>query len=196
VFSRRGGSELSFPNESSASCCAFLCDNDGQIIGDVRAQLPGSSGSASAGSLVTLIEHASLMAFLEAVRTRGVTLGWEMRIHYGGSPRSLLLHGSQTPLGILVLATLTPREEDAARLPNAVHDLNNPISSIISACEYLAVYSQENLTPEQVQMIIEIESAARTLLQLSGRIADLSNPYGDSRMADAASSAQSTLERE
>ena len=199
MCSPTGGFERSFPNETNSSYCAFLCDNNGQIIGDVGEQLLGSNRSISSRLLVDLIEADSLMAFLEAVGTRGATLGWETRIHYGRSSSTLLLHGSRTPFGILVFATLTPRletqqddrpapsatirdsrkrrdEEHTARLLfNAIHDLNNPISSIISACEYLAVYSQENLDPEQLQMIAEIELSARTLLQLSGRVADLSN---------------------
>jgi signal transduction histidine kinase len=199
LSSPMGDFKRSFPNETNASYCAFLCDNNGHIIGDVGEQLLGSNRSITSRSLVDLIEAESLMAFLEAVGTRGATLGWETRIQHGKSASTLLLHGSRTPFGILVFATVTPRlatlqddrsvpsatvqgsrtrrnEEHIARLlSNALHDLNNPISSIISACEYLVVYSPENLNPEQLQMITEIELSARTLLQLSGRIADLSH---------------------
>jgi signal transduction histidine kinase len=216
--SRTRDFERSFPNESNASFCAFLCENDGQIIGDAGEQLLGSKRCISARLLVGLINSSSLMAFLEAVRNRSVIQAWEMTIHYRRSARSLLLHGSQTPFGILVFATLTPRlaalegdrshpsttvtdlrmrsnEEGMEKpLSDAIHDLKNPISSIISACEYLALYSQGNLKPEELQMITAIESSARTLLQLSDRIAELSNRYGDSRMAASASSQRPTPE--
>jgi K+-sensing histidine kinase KdpD len=61
-------------------------------------------------------------------------------------------------------------EESAEPLLTAVHDLKNPISSIISACEYLTEYSHENLDPVQLDMIRGIESSARSLIQLSGTI--------------------------
>jgi signal transduction histidine kinase len=212
LSSPTGDFELSPPDETNASYCAFLCENDGHIIGDIGDQLLGSNRAISARSLVKMIRSPRLMAFLEAVRTRRVIQGWEMRIHRGRSATSLLLHGSQTPFGILVFATLISRlaamqgdrstssapvadsrmrrdEEDVATpLSNAIHDLKNPISSIISACEYLTLYSEENLNPEQVEMITEIESSARTLLQLSDRIAKLRNRYGGSQIADCASS--------
>src|SRR5882762_8158156 len=104
-----GDFKRSFPEETNASYCAFLCDSHGKIIGDVGEQLLGSNRSISPRSLVDLIEAESLMAFLKAVGTRGATLGWETRIHYGRSASTLLLHGSRTPFGILVFATLTPR---------------------------------------------------------------------------------------
>lgn len=57
-------------------------------------------------------------------------------------------------------------------LIEVAHDLQNPISSIISACEYLAAYSHH---PNRVQleMIAGIEASATTLLQLSARISEL-----------------------
>ena len=70
-------------------------------------------------------------------------------------------------------------ENTSLSLSHAIHDLKNPISSIISACEYLAGYSQENLDSEQLQMITEIESSARTLLQVAGRIAEIANRQAD-----------------
>jgi len=217
--SRTRDFERSYRNETDASFCAFLCENDGRVIGDVGDQLLGSKRCISARLLVGLINSSSLMAFLEAVRTRSVVQGWEMRIQNRRAASSLLLHGSQTPFGILVFGTLTPRaaamegdrslpssatvadsrmrrnEEDVAKpLSDAIHDLKNPISSIISACEYLGLYSQGNLKPEELQMITAIESSARTILQLSDRIAELSNRHGDSRMAVAASSQRPTPE--
>lgn len=189
--------ERSPPNETNALYCAFLCENDGRIVGDVGEQLLGSKRPISARSVVGLIKPSRLMAFLEAVRKHRVIQGWEIGIRYRRSAGSLLLRGSQTPSGTLVLATLTPRaaameddrplpsaavansmvrkdEEDVAMLmSNAIHDLKNPISSIISACEYLALYSKRNLNPEELQMITAIESSARSLIQLSDRIAEL-----------------------
>jgi hypothetical protein len=177
---------------------AFLCDNEGRITRDF-------GGAISARSLVDLMESGNLMSFLESVRSLGATSGWQLRIHDGGTVKTLVLHGSLTPCGILVFATLTPcpecaesephaevkqslersgfncprdaavtqcsvlahqEEETIRRLSAVVHDLKNPISSIISSCEYLEGYSQENLEPDQLELIHAIESSARTLLQL------------------------------
>jgi hypothetical protein len=152
---------------------AFLCDNDGRITGD-------SGGTITERLQLDLAEPDSFMKFLESVRSRGTTLGWEMSIRDGGTASSLLLHGSLTPRGILVYATLTPSPapspeyEDALRLMSAVvHDFKNPISTIISSCEYLEEYSPENLDPQQWEMIRSIHSAAATLLRLSSSILQL-----------------------
>jgi hypothetical protein len=178
---------------SGASCCrAFLCNQDGQVIHDFGEQRPDSSESISARSLLDLMDARGLADFLEIVRTRGVTLGWEMRVYHGGSARRLLLHGFQTPCGALVFAPLASLEagetvdshpvtdpgthedeEGATDLVEAAHDLQNPISSLISACEYLATYTAGNLTPEQQEMIAGIESSAATVLLHSRRISEL-----------------------
>jgi hypothetical protein len=84
-------------------------------------------------------------------------------------------------------AAMRRLEEDNARtLSAAVHDLKNPISSIIGSCEYLAEYSYENLAPEQREMISAIEASAQTLLQLSGRLFQLcgSGAQNDATTAD------------
>jgi signal transduction histidine kinase len=145
-----------------------------------------------------MIESGGLTDFLEAFHTHRATLGWERMIHHEGSASTLVLHGSQTPCGILVFGYSTPRpatlqndraaafaavtdsktrsaaDEDAANLMfTVVHDLKNPISSIISSCEYLREYSQENLNPAQLEIIAGIESSASTLLQLSARLFEL-----------------------
>ncbi len=78
-------------------------------------------------------------------------------------------------------------EEDTARiLAAALHQLKNPISSIIGSCEYLTEYSQENLEPEQREMVAAIETSAQTLLRLSGelsRLFGLSGPKDDATIA-------------
>jgi signal transduction histidine kinase len=56
------------------------------------------------------------------------------------------------------------------------HDLRNPISSIISACEYLTTYSPEDLQPDQREMIAQIESSAVTLLRLSQQLSKSGKP--------------------
>ena len=193
---RSGGSTMSLASQSSC-CCAFLCDDVGQVVQDFGEQRPGSGESISARSLVGLIERRTLLDFLNTVHMRGAALGLETKIHYGGYRRRLLLHGFQTPRGILIFAPVVPSsakppltvkpantvavadssakgEEDTANLLLEVaHDLQNPISSIISACEYLAAYSQENADRAQLEMIAGIESAAATLLKLSDRISSL-----------------------
>jgi signal transduction histidine kinase len=71
-------------------------------------------------------------------------------------------------------AALMKHEEDTSRiLLTAIHDLKNPISSIIGSCEYLAEYSRGNLEPDQLEMIGGIEASARTLLQLTGKLFQL-----------------------
>ena len=66
-------------------------------------------------------------------------------------------------------AAMQKREEETAKmLAGALHDLKNPISTIIGSCEYLSEYTQENLQPEQLEMIAAIETSAQTLLRLSG----------------------------
>jgi hypothetical protein len=203
-------SDIGPTNKSDSSIfCAFLCDDySGAITRDFGE-------SISARSLVDLMGSCNFMSFLETVRSRGATPGWEMEIHYEGSASSLLLSGSLTPHGALVIATLTPypassdlqpsRASNRVTEPTAcskfscpvrfagvpcpallrqyqethllmsavVHNLKNPISSILSSCEYLEGYSQENLEPEQLELIHAIESAARTLLQVSGSIPQL-----------------------
>src|SRR5271168_778076 len=104
---RSGDSVISLTNEASC-CCAFLCDEDGHVVQDFGEQRPGSRESISAHSLVDLIERGSLADFIETVRARGVTFGWETQIRYGGSARGLLLHGFQTPCGILIFAPVAP----------------------------------------------------------------------------------------
>jgi hypothetical protein len=194
MSTRSGDSGIFFPSE--ASCwCALLCDNDGHVIHDFGGRLLGASVSNPTQTLADLIESGSLVDFLDTVRNCGVTRGWEMRIRYGGSALSILLHGFQTPQGILIFAPLPPfppkqgdvRTSDFPRatplktgkamkrrpsLFEVAHDLQNPISSIISACEYLAGYSRGNLNSEQSEVISGIESSAATLLQLSRRLSE------------------------
>jgi signal transduction histidine kinase len=68
-------------------------------------------------------------------------------------------------------AELVDRQEASARLlSTAVHDLRNPISSVLSSCDYLIAYCLDNLDPEQVEMITRIQVSARTLLDCSDRI--------------------------
>jgi len=70
-------------------------------------------------------------------------------------------------------AALIKQEEDTARtLSRTVHDLKNPISSIVGSCEYLTQYC-EDLTAEHLEMISGIELSARMLLQLSGTLSQL-----------------------
>jgi hypothetical protein len=191
---RSKDSGIFFPHE--ASCwCALLCGSDGRVIHSFGERRAGALESIAARSLIGLLESGGLGAFLDTVRTCGITRGWEMKIHYGGGTRKILLHGFQTPHGILVFAPLPPvpaklrlsrsadsahdtrsgaraRNENTFKLVEVAHNLQNPISSIVSACEYLTTYSQENLNPEQLEMIAGIESAAAALLQLSRRLTE------------------------
>jgi hypothetical protein len=173
---------------------AFLCDNDGRITRDFGESL-------SARSLVDMIQPRNLANFVETICHRDAAPGWEIKIRYEGSARRLLLQGLLTLRGVLVFATLAPsvarkkRDESAVTvretMPNragipqtpaltkqqqetlsaAVHDFKNPISCIITSCEYLEGYSGENLEPEQLEVIRAIQASAGTLLRLSSNIA-------------------------
>jgi len=89
------------------------------------------------------------------------------------------LMSSGTPLrrpddAVAQCAALIKREEDTSIiLSNTVHDLKNPICSIIGSCEYLAQYCEEDPIAEHLEMISSIEESARMLLRLSGRLSQL-----------------------
>lgn len=71
-------------------------------------------------------------------------------------------------------AALMKQEEDTSRiLRETVHDLKNPISSILGSCEYLTQYCEEDSIAEHLELISSIETSARTLLQLSARLSQL-----------------------
>jgi len=196
-------SETYLPNESTpAYVCAFLCDTDGRVIRDLVEETPRSAETISARSLMSLVESGSWIDFLEAVRIDGTALGWGIRIPRGVPISNLLLNGLQTPFGILVFAASILRpskfpEVRSARsatapgfkagraiedlpnlLPNAVHDLRNSISSVLSLCEYFGEYSQKNQNPDYMEMIASVESSARTALELSDRMFELSRRIG------------------
>jgi hypothetical protein len=187
-------SQIPPPNSATTSCSVFLCNGEGQIIRDI-GELLGAGKCIAGSALVEMFNSASLMAFLKTVRTHGIALEWEMKIHCGRFAGSLLLSGAQTPFGILVFANSSPHKaalrgarsfsapgQDSGKkkvepvnrpLTNAIHDLKNPIGSILSACEFMTEYS-DNLNSEQKQMIYAIDAAAGTLLNLSDKIAQLS----------------------
>ena len=71
-------------------------------------------------------------------------------------------------------AALLKQGEDTSRiLSQTVHDLKNPISSIIGSCEYLTQYCETDSIAEHLEMISSIEASARVLLQLSGSLGQL-----------------------
>ncbi len=70
-------------------------------------------------------------------------------------------------------------QEDTSRLlRDAIHRLKDPISSIISSCEYLEEYAQDNLEPEQREMIAAIAVSAQTMLELSTGLGTLCGHIG------------------
>jgi signal transduction histidine kinase len=172
----------------------FLCDQNGEIVRDLGETLLSWGESISARSLIDVIEADSFQEFLKYIRTQGAALGWQSLVYHMGSHWSLSLNGSCTPSGILVFAHLSPAstaldesaynaaDEETARkataldklrnaeLRKAVHDLKNPISSILGSCDFLSAYSHDQLDQEQVEIIAGIEASARTLLQLTSRI--------------------------
>ena len=94
-------------------------------------------------------------------------------------------------------ALLMKHEEETSRvLLTAIHDLKNPISSIIGSCEYLAEYSRENLEPDQLEMIVGIEASARALLQLTGKLFQLCGVSGPAKMGNDATVANGGLDRD
>lgn len=170
----------------------FLCDGEGSVIRDFLDP-PGSPRGdyISAHSLVALVDPGAWIDFLESVRTRGAFFSREFTIDWDGSALRLFCGGCQSRAGVLVFAATTGSVTAPAAggfatpMAKAIHDLNNPISSIISSCDYLSEYARENLTPEQLTMIGVIEMSARNLLILSGRIAELSRLSGLASSPDA-----------
>jgi signal transduction histidine kinase len=194
---RQGDPRKSSPDE--ALCwCTLLCGED-DITGAFQERRPAAGDPILTRSLAGLFESGGLIDLLETVRASGVARGWETRIHYREDVRKILLHGFRVPQGILVFASLVPRSatlrtdrsaglspakysgtredrEDIVNLFEIAHDLLNPISSIISACEYLATSSKDNLDPEQAEMIAGIGSSAATLLRLSRWLSECTRP--------------------
>jgi signal transduction histidine kinase len=195
----RSQSDAHAINETQASLWGgFLCDGDGRIVCYFGE-------SISVSLLVELTESGTLASLIENVRSRGGDPGWEMTVQYEGSASRLVLHGASTRDGMLIFATLTPcgapsatgedeefnrpafdmitqcptmtkKEEEHLRFVTmVVHDLKNPISSIIGSCEYLEGYCQDNLDADQLEMIHAIQSAAATLLGISSRISQLAS---------------------
>jgi len=94
----------------------------------------------------------------------------------GGRPAASANTGRHTATAANRKPLMNPGEDTASLLAVAVHDLRNPISTIVSSCEYLTGYSPENLNPEQLEMIAGIEASARSLLELSFTISRLCRP--------------------
>ena len=94
-------------------------------------------------------------------------------------PRRLPCLDEATPLprpddaGAQCDALLKQGQDTSRSLTRTVHDLKNPISSIVGSCEYLTQYCQEDLTAVHLEIISGIEVSARMLLQLSGRLSEL-----------------------
>ena len=93
-------------------------------------------------------------------------------------------------------AAMKKHEEDTEKmLAGALHDLKNPISTIIFSCEYLSEYAQENLEPEQLEMIAAIEASAQTLLRLSGGLSRVFVAGGESDVDRGAVSRTKSAQR-
>ena len=141
-------------NETTVSSFAFLCDNEGRIIHHF-----GEPGSARV--LSDLSEPGGLTDFLDTVRTRGALPGWEKKVNCERTSASLVLHGSLTPRGILVLATLTPcPRADLAPSPSSTTmteavipgRFNCPINPAVAQCA--ALIKQEDETHRLVSSVV------------------------------------------
>ena len=80
----------------------------------------------------------------------------------------------------------------------AAHDLRNPISGILAACQYLLEEASRALEPHQVLMLCSIESSSRLALQLIEDMAEipsiqLRKPQLELRPIDLASVAQQAV---
>jgi signal transduction histidine kinase len=74
----------------------------------------------------------------------------------------------------------------------AAHDLRNPISGILTACQYLTEDATSILEPHQVLVLASIESSARVALQLIHALSEiptirLSEPHIELRPTDIVS---------
>ena len=76
-------------------------------------------------------------------------------------------------------AAVIKQKEDTSRiLSQAVHDLKNPISSIIGSCEYLTQYCEKDSIAEHLEMISSMQASARMLLELSVRLSQVCGTSG------------------
>jgi signal transduction histidine kinase len=188
-------------------CRVFLLDNDGKVIRDFGELEPGPAESLPASSLIGLVEAGRFADFLKTVRAHGAATP-EMRIPLASAGGSFLFRGSQTPYGILVFARVASELGDAAPmeeapgpgpvqdvpdlLANLAHDLKNPISGIIGACQFLGEDGPEKLSAAQLRVLASIESSARKLLQ----IADGLPRHGGAEPRLSSGGANSGLNRE
>ncbi len=224
-------SEISVPKQHGPeNWYACLAGQDGRVIRDFGDSEAPRKEPASSALLLDLMEPRHWMDFAASVQAHGAMIGFATRISQGPSAGSLLLHGFQTPCGLLILAIFTPdraagdpaphaerdtaeewmtrdelvrRANDAAAncaamkkqqedttelLRDAIHQLKNPISSIIGSCEYLAEYAQDNLELEQRETLSAIEASAQTMLKLASGLARLcgrNEPPANDAMAEA-----------
>ena len=150
----------------------FLAAGSAHSISGGRAMQIESAGSTCNLQLHTIHTQYGILLFA------AVPLGFaHVEEEYstdatGGMPRDELM--VQHDDAMARCAAMARHEEDTAKaLRSTVHDLTNPISSIIGSCEYLSEYSPENLEPEQREMLSAIETSARMLLGLSAKLYEL-----------------------
>jgi hypothetical protein len=197
-----GQSDVPAKNEAQAPIWgAFLCDNDGRITRDFGESLSARSlvelieppnllnfleavsdrDAVPGWEMKIHYEGSAANLVLQGLLTQGGILVFAtlapcappMQRDQSVAPGSL---SESTPkkVGVKRAPTLTEQQEEW--LSAAVHDFKNPISCIISSCEFLEGYSRESLEPEQLEVVRAIQSAARTLLRLSANIARIQSP--------------------
>jgi len=189
----------SFPNPMEAGCCLFLCESDGRVIQDFADSQTSGRALIPAPVLSGLIGHDRMLDFLALIEAGGAAPGSEISIGRESPVGSLVMRGTLTPYGTLVFAVLPATEEDTTEaigrgaplhrrkedtsrtLSQAVHDLKNPISSIIGACEYLTQYCEEDSIAKHLEMISSMEASARMLLELSVRLSQVCGLSGRGR---------------
>jgi K+-sensing histidine kinase KdpD len=104
---------------------------------------------------------------------------WSAVFELRDLPGPAVLTGGLAQGGVLVTGQIQQMDEPdreaerAVRLRKVIHDLQNPISSIITSCDYLVSYGMDTLEPDQVEMIARMESSARALMRLTHKIREV-----------------------
>jgi signal transduction histidine kinase len=126
--------------------------------------------------LVASLNVQEWVHFIECVSSSGV---WSAVFELRDLPGPAVLTGGLAHGGVLVTGQIQQMDEPdreaerAVRLRKVIHDLQNPISSIITSCDYLVSYGMDTLEPDQVEMIARMESSARALMRLTHKIREV-----------------------
>jgi signal transduction histidine kinase len=217
----------SVPEAQEAIAFVVICEPDGTLAEVVRDAVglgarfaPGAEFTA----IVSPFHHRRSARFLRTVRDHhaaydsplGIVARTGMiRLFCSGFAvgAHLVLFATREPLAVSsrgdAIATATgPSPEIAPAHPAgptrsnllrlAAHDLRNPVSGILAACEYLLEDATRVMEPHHVLVLNSIESSSRAALQLIDSLSEipaiaLSAPQLELRAADLTSITQEAV---